>query len=382
MSTTTLHDIHATVAFRDSPPADGTASELVSWYTSIVRDKRLSWTTHQRLIRLLGKGGQGVVFLSERRGADQFTLPVAVKIFSPERYETSRCYEDAMGRIAQIAAHVAQIQQDNLLDVHNFVDRNRIRMMVMEWVDGYDLRRLLDNELVEKVRDRVSTRRWEYINRVVICRGEVQPRIKPGVAVAIVRQCLAALAALHREGIVHGDVKPANIMLKCTGNAKIVDIGSAFDVEDPPPYRTCTPKYAAPEVLEGSECTPRSDLASMGYVLIEMLAGKTLFAGKSTYKELLEAKRRMPRELDRFLPEEVTVNQLLMNFCRGLIATDPMRRFHSAEAADLLQEGAAAFLRQLVKTDLAAEYDNEIRLWLQELREMDEALQQGEPHSG
>ena len=180
-----------------------------------------------------------------------------------------------MGRIARIAARVAQIQQDNLLDVHNFVDRNRIRMMVMEWVDGYDLRRLLDNELVEKVRDRVSTRRWEYINRVVICRGEVQPRIKPGVAVAIVRQCLAALAALHREGIVHGDVKPANIMLKCTGNAKMVDIGSAFDIQDPPPYRTCTPKYAAPEVLEGSECTPRSDLASMGYVLIEMLAGKT-----------------------------------------------------------------------------------------------------------
>lgn len=376
MTTTTLHDIHATVAFRDSPPPDGTASELVSCYSSIIRNQRLSWTTHQRLIRLLGKGGQGVVFLSERRGADLFTLPVAVKIFSPERYDTSRCYEDAMGRIARIAARVAQIQQDNLLDVHNFVDRNRIRMMVMEWVDGYDLRRLLDNDLVERVRDRVSTRRWEYINRVVICRGENQPRIKPGVAVAIVRQCLAALAALHREGIVHGDVKPANIMLKCTGNAKMVDIGSAFDVEEPPPYRTCTPKYAAPEVLEGSECTPRSDLASMGYVLIEMLAGKPVFAGMSSYKDLLEAKRRMPRELDRFLPEEVTCNQLLMNFCRGLIATDPMRRFHSAEAADLLQEGAAAFLRQLVKTDLAAEYDNEIRLWLQELRELDDALRE------
>ena len=372
MTTTTLHDIHATVAFRESPPPDGTASELVDCYSAIVRDQRLSWTTHQRLIRLLGKGGQGVVYLSERRGADQFTLPVAVKVFSPERYETSRCYEDAMGRIARIAARVAQIQQDNLLDVHNFVDRSRIRMMVMEWVDGFDLRRLLVNDLVEKVRDRVSTRRWEYINRVVICRGEVQPRIKPGVAVAVVRQCLAALAALHREGIVHGDVKPANIMLKCTGNAKMVDIGSAFDIQEPPPYRTCTPKYAAPEVLEGSECTPRSDLASMGYVLIEMLAGKPVFSGMTNYKDLLEAKRKMPRELDRFLPDEVTCNQLLMNFCRGLIATDPMRRFHSAEAADLLQEGAAAFLRQLVKTDLAAEYDNEIRLWLQELREMDE----------
>jgi len=67
-----------------------------------------------------------------------------------------------MGRIARIAARVAQIQQDNLLDVHNFVDRSRIRMMVMEWVDGFDLRRLLVNDLVEKVRDRVSTRRCAH----------------------------------------------------------------------------------------------------------------------------------------------------------------------------------------------------------------------------
>ena len=68
---------------------------------------------------------------------------MALKIFSPERYEDARSYDEAMGRIAQVAARVAQIQQDNLLDVHNFVDRNRIRMMEMEWIDGYDLSRLL-----------------------------------------------------------------------------------------------------------------------------------------------------------------------------------------------------------------------------------------------
>ena len=65
-----------------------------------------------------------------------------------------------------------------------------------------------------------------------------------------------------------------------------------------------------------------------------------------------------------------------MNFCRGLIAPDPMRRFPSAEAADLLKEGAAAFHRQLVIGDLASEYENEIRLWLEELLEMDERVEQ------
>ena len=56
-----------------------------------------------------------------------------------------------------------------------------------------------------------------------------------------------------------------------------------------------------------------------------------------------------------------------MSFCRGLIAPDPMRRFPSAEAADLVKEGAASFQRQLIKGDLASEYENEIRVWLEEL---------------
>ena len=94
-----------------------------------------------------------MVYLSERRGTDNFTLPVALKIFSPERYEDARRYDEAMARIAQVAARVAQIQQDNLLDVHNFVERSRIRMMEMEWVDGYDLSRLLTREMLERTRD-------------------------------------------------------------------------------------------------------------------------------------------------------------------------------------------------------------------------------------
>ena len=93
-----------------------------------------------------------MVYLSERRGTDNFTLPVALKIFSPERYEDARSYDEAMARIAHVAARVAQIQQDNLLDVHNFVDRNRIRIMEMEWIDGYDLSRLLTHDMLERIR--------------------------------------------------------------------------------------------------------------------------------------------------------------------------------------------------------------------------------------
>lgn len=370
MPTTTFYDLDGTLTFggKKSPH---TPNELETQYRRVVERRQFSWTSHHRLIRLLGTGGQGKVYLSEQRGADGFTLPVAVKIFSPERYDDTRNYEAAMTRIAEVSARVAQIQHEHLLDVHNFVDRDRIRMMVMEWIDGYDLACLLRNPMLYRIRDRVSQRRWEYINRVTVTQGQTQPRLKPGIAVAVVRDCLAALAALHREEIVHGDIKPSNIMLKRSGTAKIVDIGAAFKLSDLPSQRTCTPTYAAPEVLEGTECTPRSDLASLGYVLIELLSGRPPFSGITELKHLLEAKRFLPQRLPDLLPQDVTCNELLMNFCRGLVAPDPMRRFPSAEAADLRQQGAAAFHRQLVKSDLSSEYEHELRMWLEELRELD-----------
>lgn len=372
---TTLQELNATIAYDGSRPIEH-ENELTSRYDELLDGQRLSWTTHQRLSRLLGKGGQGVVYLSERRGADGFTVPIALKVFSPARYPSVKEYELAMERIAHVAARVAQIQQDHLVHVHNFVDRNRIRMLSMEWVDGCDVRRALCNETLTLIEHRVSAKRWDYLNNVVVTKGVEQPRLKAGVAMAIVRDCLAGLAALHREGIVHGDVKPANIMLKRSGTAKLIDIGSAFETNDPPASRTCTPRYAAPEVLEGGEASSRSDLASLGYCLLEMLAGKQLFSGLTMYKDLLEAKRKLPQQLNDLLPEEVTVNELLMTFCKGLISPDPMRRFPTAEEADLLDTGAAAFQRQLVRSDLSVEYSNEIRLWIEEIKDLDEVAGQ------
>jgi len=113
-------------------------------------------------------------------------------------------------------------------------------------------------------------------------------------------------------------------------------------------------------------------------VLIELLAGQPIFARCRSYAELLEAKRMLPQILPELLPAEVTCNSLLMNFCRGLVAPDPARRFPSAEAADLLKEGAGSFHRQLVLSNLASEYGNEIRLWLEELKEIEDELHEHE----
>jgi serine/threonine protein kinase len=367
---TTQHGLYATITHGGNP-APAEPNELIAQYQQILGEQRLNWTSHLQLHKLLGKGGQGVVYLTELRGTDQFTLPAALKIFSPERFEDVYNYDQAMQRVARTSARVAQIQHDNLLYVYNFVDPHRIRMMVMEWIDGYDLARLLTTKMLERIRNRVSHRRWDYVNQVIVTAGPQQARMKSGVAVAIVRDCLNALAALHRHGIVHGDIKPSNIMLKRTGIAKIIDIGSAFELADPPAARTCTLAYAAPEVLDNRETTPRSDLCSVGYVLLELLSGRQPFAGITDSGKLMEAKLTLPQRLHEFLPEEVLRCELLCSFIRQMIAADPVRRFPSAEAAELLKEGAAAFHRQLVIGNLSSEYDNDIRLWLEELKELD-----------
>jgi serine/threonine protein kinase len=380
MTFTTQNFFHATEPVEGGRPRRPPA-ELMRKYAELLQKGRLAWTAHPPLIRMLGKGGQGVVFLSERRGADEFTVPMALKLFSPERYDDIRSYASDMSRIARVASMVAQIQHENLLNVTDFYDRSQIRVMAMEWVDGFDLRSLLSNQLLQRIYHRVSLLRWENLNNIVITEGDIQPQIKPGVAVAILRDCLGALAALHRSEIVHGDIKPANIMLKRTGHAKIIDFGSAFELNDPPPLRTCTPVYAAPEVLEGMMPTKRSDLASLGYVFIELMAGKPIFNQMRSYKELVEKKRELHQCLDEFLPEALTHDPMLMSFCRKLIAPDPTARFPNAEIAELVEGGAAAFHRQLVMRNMSSEYVNDLRIWLNEINELEEINEDADTRS-
>ncbi|PAY17348.1 protein kinase [Rhodopirellula sp. SM50] len=370
MESTTRFEPNPTVTFRGTVNTSGDA-KLVHWYDHLIERQKVSWTGHHHMLRLLGRGGQGEVYLTEYRGTDGFTVPVAMKVFSPEHYQSARAYDEAMRRIATIASKVALIQHDNLLAVQNFFERHRIRIMMMEWVDGYDLRQLLAPSCLKLLGQHLDNRRFKYINDVIITKGPDHSRFKAGIAVAIMRECLAALAALHREGIVHGDVKPANIMLKRSGHTKLIDLGSAIEYKNPPRERECTPMYAAPEILENELATPRSDLASVGYVLIELLSGRNIFAGKESLRDLVEAKLALPSRLEEVLPADISRNELLMNFLVGLISPDPNLRFPNAEAAEHVDTGAAAFHRQLVIGDMSTEYNNDIRLWLEELRRLE-----------
>src|SRR5262249_31155714 len=162
--------------FNPSPWADS----LVARYRALVSDHRLSWTTHYQLGRVLGSGGQGVVYFAQRVGADGFSLPVALKLFKPDVYLDAADYETDMHGVALTVARVAQIQHDHLLDVHNFIESSGIRIMVMEWIDGYDLKRLLTRETVSRTEQRAGVEQWAHLSKVIVGSGVAQPLLKPG----------------------------------------------------------------------------------------------------------------------------------------------------------------------------------------------------------
>lgn len=355
-----------------TPTRHFTANEFASFalqnqFDSLVRSPRVSWQMTYRLIEQIGSGGQGVVYLADRINPHDLSFRLALKFYRPDVYPDADAYRLDMARVARVAMSLASLQQDNLLDVFNVVDSGGIQVEPMEWVDGIDLAHLLRPGVLAQVRKQVNDQDWDRVNDVVVTKAKSQLRLQPGIASAILRDCLAGLAALHREGIVHADIKPANVMVKRTGNCKLIDFGSSFHLEDPPMRATWTPRYAAVEVLEGERPSPLSDLASLGYVFVEMLSGQYSFAECQSGREMLQAKKELPDRLHELLPDDVASDQLLLQLVRKLIDPDPAERFPNAEAADLFPDGAVDYQRQLVKGDLSVEYAHEIRLLLEKI---------------
>ena len=321
-----------------------------------------------RFGKKLGAGGQGVVYRSQRNGTDNFILPVALKIFSPIRYNTEKEYLNAMNLMAAVSTRIALIQHDNLLNVSNWSQQQQIRIMEMELVDGKDLSTIIHPKTLPWLKEHCSENRFESLTNVVLDSGAKNLRFKAGAAVTIISECLKGLGALHREKIVHSDVKPSNIMIKRTGSAKIIDMGSAYLLDNLPKRRSCTPAYAPPEVLDNDEPTVLSDIASLGYVFLELLTGKSLFSRQSTH---LQEKRSICYHIEQILGEPLCYNSVLVEFCKKLVAPNPADRFQSAdEAVTSDANGAAAILRQLVKMNLASEYSNDLRVLLEDLSEM------------
>ncbi len=330
--------------------------------------------------KTLGTGGQGTVLLAERRGAGNFSIPVAMKFFSPHQFKTVANYESEMLRMTEVAAMVARIQDDHLVDVHTVIKDKGVYYLEMEWIDGFDLLHILRRDTLDIVQGAVTLGRWQKLNDEIVTTGEVACRLQPGMAVAIIRECLAGVSALHRQNIIHCDLKPSNVMVKRTGQVKLIDIGSAYWVDNPPEGQPCTLEYAAPEVLAGNRATAQADIASLGYMLLELLTGSKPFANLN-YRDLTAAKLNLLDRLPAMLPiDTFPHSERLITLLRKMMHPNLEERFQSAEDAELSDDGAAAFLRELVLSERSQEYASELRNWIAEMEtDLMQKASQGAP---
>lgn len=339
----------------------------IDGFSRILGAGSIGWMTDRPFLKTLGTGGQGTVLLAERRGAGNFSIPVALKFFSPHQFKAVGNYESEMLRMTEVASMVARIQDDHLVDVHTVIENDGIYYLEMEWVDGFDLLHILRRDTLDIVQDAVTLGRWQRLNDEIVTTGEVACRLQPGMAVAIIRECLAGVSALHRQDIIHCDLKPSNVMVKRTGQVKLVDIGSAYWASRPPEGQPCTLEYAAPEVLAGNRATAQSDIASLGYMLLEMLTGSKPFANLN-YRDLTAAKADVLERLPAMLPVDTFPHsERLITLLRKLMHPNLKERFQSAEDAELSDDGAAAFLRELVLSERSQEYASELRNWVSEM---------------
>ncbi|MEW6158123.1 MAG: serine/threonine-protein kinase [Verrucomicrobiota bacterium] len=195
------------------------------------------------ILGLIGQGGMGCVFKARQRELQRF---VALKIL-PEAYARDAAFA---ARFAREAQALAALNHPNIVTIHDFGRANGFFYLLMEFVDGVNLRQALQ-----------------------------AGRFTPEQALAIVPPICEALQFAHDRGIVHRDIKPENLLLDKEGRVKIADFGIARILNAAPltldEHAAGTPRYIAPEQKQSPQHTDhRADIYSLGVVLYEMLTGE------------------------------------------------------------------------------------------------------------
>jgi serine/threonine-protein kinase len=174
------------------------------------------------------------------------------------------------GRFFQEAKAAGSLNHPNIVIVYDVGKSGNLAYMAMEFLQGEELRSLL---------------------------GAGQP-LPVGRAVDIAAQVAEGLAYAHQHGVVHRDVKPANIMLTATGRAKITDFGIArmrsAEVKTQTGIVLGSPRYMSPEQVAGKRAEPRSDIFSLGVILYETLTGRPPFTGEDVTAVMFQIMNLVP----------------------------------------------------------------------------------------
>ncbi|MFM2420020.1 MAG: hypothetical protein RL385_4743, partial [Pseudomonadota bacterium] len=280
----------------------------------------------------IGSGGMATVYKAIQQPLGRV---VAVKALKPTIAVDSQFAK----RFEREAHFMASLQHENILHVHDFMKRDGSMFIVMEYVSGIDLFDLL----------------------------EKRNPLPLDVAVIIALKVARALDYAHFRGLVHRDVKPANIMVSRQGEVKLMDFGIARDdtMRDLTETGTGlgTPSYMSPEQILGDKLDFRSDVFSLGIVLYQMLTGKKPFVEDDSHTVMQKIR------LDRYTPPRrlnPEVPRKLEQILARCMEKMPVHRYGSTQA--LIDD-----LVEYLATSVSINHNARLVMFLREVQVIGEA---------
>jgi hypothetical protein len=284
-----------------------------------------------QLLQKLGEGGMGAVYLARDTKLDR---RVALKVLPPHRINDA----GAVARFQREAKALAKLSHPGIIQAYDADIAGGQHFLVMEYVEGLSLARLLENE----------------------------GRIAPTLAADYLHQTALALQHAHEKGLIHRDLKPSNLLLTEQGRVKILDLGIARFLQDQvgdggltaEGALMGTPNYTSPEQFRNARSADvRSDIYSLGCTLYQLLGGQVPFPSSSLTEKCLAHEQEEPAPLEALCPEAPAGLLLVV---RRMMAKRPAERFQTAQqVADALAPYVAGSSEVFGRLKHVASWDRE-----------------------
>lgn len=224
-----------------------------------------------RIIEKIGEGGMAIIYKAVQPSLKRTV--VIKKLKDPNR--------EIIERFKKEAFVSASFSQENVLAIYDFIYSGRSYYLVMEYVEGHDLRDIID----------------------------FSAPLPPYAAALIIREIARGLEYTHNKSVIHRDIKPSNILISHHGEVKLIDFGVAKD-ETPSKLTVTgmivgTPSYMSPEQANGDPISPQSDVYALGVLLYEMLTGVKPYLGDTNTEVLMKivkGKYPSPKKYNREIP--------------------------------------------------------------------------------